>query len=119
MLAGTSTESFTTVDNAGLNDPRPPTLAIIVQPAVQITNPKAGSTVKDTVSISAKVSDAVGASNTFTFQVGNTVLSKKTVKRYECIDQLEHGTNKDRQAHPDCHRHRLQHHGPRWKLPTS
>jgi VCBS repeat-containing protein len=50
-----------------------------VQPAVQITNPKAGSTGKGTVSISAKVSGAIGASNTFTFQVDNTVLSTKTV----------------------------------------
>jgi hypothetical protein len=74
--AGTSTTSFTTADNVGLNDPSPPTLTIIVQPAVQITNPKAGSTIKGTVSISA----TVGGSNTFTFMVDNTVLSTQTVK---------------------------------------
>jgi hypothetical protein len=77
--AGTSTTSFTTADNVGLNDPSPPMLTIIVQPAVQITNPKAGSTVKGTVSISANVTGTVGGSNTFTFQVDNTVLSIQTV----------------------------------------
>lgn len=77
--AGTSITSFTTADNVGLNDPSPPTLMIIVQPAVQITNPKAGSTVKGTISISATVSGTVGGSNTFTFQVDNTVLKTVTV----------------------------------------
>jgi hypothetical protein len=41
--------TFTTVDNVGLNDPSPATLTIIVQPAVQITNPKSGSTVKGSI----------------------------------------------------------------------
>jgi large repetitive protein len=77
--AGTSITSFTTADNVGLNDPSPPTLTIIVQPAVKITNPKAGSTVKGTVSISATVSGTLGGSNTFTFQVDNTVLKTLTV----------------------------------------
>jgi hypothetical protein len=77
--AGTSITSFTTADNVGHNDPSPPTLTIIVQPAVQITNPIAGSSVKGTVSISAKVSGTVGGSNTFTFQVDNTVLKTMTV----------------------------------------
>jgi hypothetical protein len=47
------------------NDPSPPTLTITVQPAVHITNPLAGSTVKSTVMINANVTGAVGSSNTF------------------------------------------------------
>jgi hypothetical protein len=47
---------------------------------VQITNPKAGSTVRGTITVSAKVAGTVGSSNTFTFQVDNTVLSTMTVK---------------------------------------
>jgi Domain of unknown function (DUF1929)/Bacterial Ig domain len=77
--AGTSTTSLTTADNVGLNDPSPPTLTIIVQPGVQITNPKASSTVRGTVSVSATVTGTVGGSNTFTFMVDNKVLSTKTV----------------------------------------
>ena len=77
--AGTSTASLTTADNLGLNDPSPPILTIVVQPVVQITNPKAGSTVKGTVSISATVTGTLGSSNTFTFQVDNTVLKTLAV----------------------------------------
>jgi hypothetical protein len=77
--AGTSTTSFTTVDNVGLNDPSPPTLKIIVQPAVKITNPAAGSTVRGTVSINANVTGTLGGSNTFTFMLDKTVLSTQTV----------------------------------------
>jgi len=71
--------SLTTVDNVGLNDPSPPTLTITVQPAVQITNPAAGSSVRGTVSISANVTGTLGGSNTFTFTLDNTVLSTQTV----------------------------------------
>jgi hypothetical protein len=46
---------------------------------VYITNPPAGSTVKGTVSIQAKVTGAIGSSNTFTFRVDTTVLSTQTV----------------------------------------
>jgi hypothetical protein len=77
--AGTSVTSLTTADNVGLNDPSPPTLTITVQPAVKITNPTAGSTVRGTVSINANVTGTLGGSNTFTFMLGNTVLSTQTV----------------------------------------
>jgi hypothetical protein len=77
-LAGTSVGSLTVVDNLGMNDPSPPTRTITVQPAVQITNPSAGSTVNGTLSINANVTGAVGNSNTFTFMVDNTVLSTQT-----------------------------------------
>ena len=77
--AGTSVTSLTTVDNVGLNDPSPPTLTITVQPAVQITNPAAGSSVRGTVSINANVTGTLGGSNTFTFTLDNTVLSTQTV----------------------------------------
>ena len=59
---------------------RPPIRTITVQPAVQITNPPAGSAVKGTVSINASVTGAVGDSNTFTFLVDSTVLSTQTTK---------------------------------------
>jgi hypothetical protein len=78
--AGTSITSLTVVDNLGINDPSPPTRTITVQPAVHITNPPAGSTVKGTVSIQANVTGAIGSSNTFTFRVDTTVLSTQTVK---------------------------------------
>jgi hypothetical protein len=78
--AGTSVGSLTVIDNVGLNDPSPPTRTITVQPAVQITNPAAGSTVNGTVSINANVTGAVGNSNTFTFMVDSTVLSTQTTR---------------------------------------
>jgi Domain of unknown function (DUF1929)/Bacterial Ig domain/PKD domain len=78
--AGTSVASLTVVDNLGINNPSPPTRTITVQPAVYITNPPAGSTVKGTVSIQANVTGAIGSSNTFTFRVDTTVLSTQTVK---------------------------------------
>ncbi len=78
--AGTSIASLTAVDNLGLNDPSPPTLTIVAQPAVQITNPKAGSTVRGTITINANVTGTLGGSNTFTFMEDNTVLSTQTVK---------------------------------------
>jgi hypothetical protein len=77
--AGTCVASLTAVDNLGINDPSPPTRTIIVQPAVRITNPTAGSTIKGTVSINANVNGAVGDSNTFTFIVDTTVLSTQKV----------------------------------------
>jgi Bacterial Ig domain len=76
--AGTSVGSLTVVDNLEINDPSPPTRTITVQPAVQITSPSAGSTVKGTVSINANVTGAVGNSNTFKFMVDSTVLSTQT-----------------------------------------
>lgn len=76
--AGTSTTSLTPADNVGLDDPSPPTLTIIVQPAVQITSPAAGN-VRGTVSINANVAGTVPGSNTFTFMVDNTVLSTQSV----------------------------------------
>ena len=76
--AGTSVGSLTVVDNLGINDPSPPTLTITVQPAVQITNPPAGSTVNGTVSINANVTGTVGNSNTFRFMADSTVLSTQT-----------------------------------------
>jgi hypothetical protein len=76
--AGTSVGSLTVVDNLGINDPSPPTQTITVQPAVQITNPPAGSTVNGTVSINANVTGTVGNSNTFTFMADSTVLSTQT-----------------------------------------
>jgi hypothetical protein len=76
--AGTSTTSLTPVDNAGLDDPSPPTRTIIVQPAVKITSPAAGN-VRGTVSINANVAGTVPGPNTFTFMVDNTVLSTQTV----------------------------------------
>jgi large repetitive protein len=78
--AGTSVGSLTVVDNLGINDPSPPIRTITVQPAVQITNPPAGSAVKGTVSINASVTGAVGDSNTFTFLVDSIVLSTQTTK---------------------------------------
>jgi hypothetical protein len=78
--AGTSIASLTAVDNVGLNDPSPPTLTIVVQPAVQITNPKAGSTVRGTITINANVTGTLGGSNTFKFMEDNRVLSTQTVK---------------------------------------
>jgi hypothetical protein len=72
--AGTSVVSLTVLDNLGINNPSPPARTIHVQPAVQITNPKAGSTVKGKVTIRAKVTGGVGDSNIFTFKVDNTVL---------------------------------------------
>jgi hypothetical protein len=76
--AGTSTTSLTPADNVGLDDPSPPTLTIIVQPAVQITSPAAGN-VSGTVSINANVAGTVPGPNTFTFMVDNTVLSTQSV----------------------------------------
>jgi len=76
--AGTSVVSLTVLDNLGINNPSPPTRTIHVQPAVQITNPKAGSTVKGKVTIRAKVTGGVGDSNTFTFKADNTVLDTIT-----------------------------------------
>jgi hypothetical protein len=72
--AGTSVVSLTVLDNLGINNPSPPTRTIHVQPAVRITNPAAGATVKGTVSIRAKVIGAVGDENIFTFTVDNTVV---------------------------------------------
>jgi hypothetical protein len=48
-------------------------------PPFKITNPKAGSNVNGTLTISATVTGTVGASNTFTFQADNTVLKTLTV----------------------------------------
>jgi hypothetical protein len=72
--AGIFVASLTAVDNAGVNDPSPPTLTITVNPAVNITNPKAGTIVNGIVQFQASVNGATGSSNTFTFMVDNSPL---------------------------------------------
>jgi hypothetical protein len=76
--AGIFVASLTAVDNAGLNDPSPPTRTITVNPAVKITSPKAGATVTGTIKVQASVAGATGSSNTFTFMVDTTVLGTQT-----------------------------------------
>ena len=72
--AGIFVASLTAVDNAGVNDPSPPTQTITVNPAVNITNPKAGTTVNGMVKVQASVTGTTGSSNTFTFMVDKSPL---------------------------------------------
>jgi hypothetical protein len=72
--AGIFVASLTAVDNAGLNDPSPPTQTITVNPAVNITNPTKDAIVSGTVKFQASVTGATGSSNTFTFMVDNSPL---------------------------------------------
>ena len=72
--AGTSVVSLTVLDNLGINNPSPPTRTIHVQPAVHITHPAAGASLKGLVTIRANVTGAVGDTNIFTFMVDNAVV---------------------------------------------
>jgi Domain of unknown function (DUF1929)/PKD domain len=70
--AGTFTGSLTVVDNAGVNDPSPPTRTITVQPdklGVKIISPLANATVKGSVAVTVSATGTTGGSNAFRFGV--------------------------------------------------
>ncbi|MFO0985127.1 MAG: galactose oxidase-like domain-containing protein [Planctomycetota bacterium] len=79
---GSYVVSLTVLDNAGANDPSPPTRMITVLPpplVVTITSPDEGARVKGTVSVKMSVSGASGSSNTFTLKLDGQVVDSKTV----------------------------------------
>jgi hypothetical protein len=70
--AGIFVASLTAVDNAGVNDPSPPTRTITVQPdklGVKIVNPLANATVKGSVAVTVSATGTTGSSNRFRFGV--------------------------------------------------
>jgi Bacterial Ig domain/PKD domain len=72
LSAGTFVASLTVVDNAGVNDPSPPTRTITVQPdklSVKIVSPLANATVKGSVAVTVSATGSTGAPNVFRFGV--------------------------------------------------
>jgi hypothetical protein len=72
LSAGTFAASLTVVDNAGLNDPSPPTRTITVQPdklSVKIVSPLANATVKGSVAVTVSATGSTGSPNAFRFGV--------------------------------------------------
>ncbi|HET7340632.1 MAG TPA: Ig-like domain-containing protein, partial [Methylomirabilota bacterium] len=69
-------------DNAGLSDPNPPTRTITVTPAgltASFTSPAAGATVAGIQPVGMAVTNASGASNTFTLAIDGTQVFTQTV----------------------------------------
>jgi hypothetical protein len=74
--------SLTVTDDAGANDPSPPSRIITVQSAAltaAFTSPPEGATVSGTVAVGMAASGATGTSNTFTLTIdGTSVFSTTT-----------------------------------------
>jgi hypothetical protein len=72
LSPGTFVASLTVVDNAGVNDPSPPTRTITVQPdklGVNIVNPLANATVNGSVAVTVSATGSTGGPNVFRFGV--------------------------------------------------
>jgi hypothetical protein len=80
---GTHVVSMTALDDAGVNDPSPPTRTIVVQPAavqVSFIEPPSGATVGgNKVTVIISVSGTTGTSNTFKLSIDGVLVSKRTL----------------------------------------